>query len=249
MIKLPIHIKPKYYSTNGVTPVVPEKSYANADLQKLEIIKENKGKAGIYRWMNLINGKSYVGSSADLGKRLRNYFNLDYLELAIQKNQSLIYRSVLKSGYSSFSLEILEYCSPEKCLEREQYYLDLLKPEYNLLKTAGSSLGFKHSADSQIFSHLKCLNSSAKHQEHLKRLNLSPEHQEHLKRIQLQRSTSVVVLDMLNNEKTVYTSIREAARAIGVTHNSIYQAFKSKPGESSVFVKKKRYQVTKFSTE
>jgi hypothetical protein len=39
----------RYYSTNGVTPVVPEKSYANTDLQKLEIIKENKGKAGIYR--------------------------------------------------------------------------------------------------------------------------------------------------------------------------------------------------------
>jgi hypothetical protein len=38
--------------------------------------------------MNLINGKSYVGSSADLGKRLINYFNLDYLELAIQKNQT-----------------------------------------------------------------------------------------------------------------------------------------------------------------
>jgi hypothetical protein len=54
---------------------------------------------------------------------------------------------------------------------------------------------------------------------------------------------------MLNNEKTVYTSIREAARAIGVAHNNISQAFKSKPGESSVFVKKKRYQVTKFSTE
>jgi hypothetical protein len=30
-------------------------------------------------------------------------------------------------------------------LSREQYYLDLLKPEYNILKIAGSSLGYKHS--------------------------------------------------------------------------------------------------------
>jgi hypothetical protein len=34
-------------------------------------------------------------------------------------------------------------------LEREQYYLDLLKPEYNILKVAGSSLGFKHSEESR----------------------------------------------------------------------------------------------------
>lgn len=30
------------------------------------------------------------------------------------------------------------------CVEREQYYIDLFDPEYNILKTAGSSLGFKH---------------------------------------------------------------------------------------------------------
>ena len=32
-----------------------------------------------------------------------------------------------------------------KILQRELYYLDLLQPEYNILKIAGSSLGFKHS--------------------------------------------------------------------------------------------------------
>jgi hypothetical protein len=40
--------------------------------------------------------------------------------------------------------EILEYCEPSKVLEREQYYIDLLKPEYNILKTAG--LGNTHSS-------------------------------------------------------------------------------------------------------
>jgi group I intron endonuclease len=64
-------------------------------------------------------------------------------------NKSMIYRSLLKNGYSKFSLEILEYCHAEKCLEREQYYLYLIKPEYNILKKAGSSLGFKHSAETK----------------------------------------------------------------------------------------------------
>ncbi|KAF3937050.1 hypothetical protein ABW19_dt0203323 [Dactylella cylindrospora] len=56
----------------------------------------------------------------------------------------LINKALIKYGYSQFSLEILEYCKPKECLEREQYYIDFLKPEYNILKVAGSLLGFKH---------------------------------------------------------------------------------------------------------
>jgi group I intron endonuclease len=61
----------------------------------------------------------------------------------------VIYKALLKYGYANFSLEILEYCEPSKCVEREQYYLDLLKPEYNILPTAGSSFGFRHSEESK----------------------------------------------------------------------------------------------------
>ena len=57
----------------------------------------------------------------------------------------LINRALLKEGYSSFSLYILEYCDKNNVVKREQYYIDLLNPEYNILKIAGSSLGFKHS--------------------------------------------------------------------------------------------------------
>lgn len=51
---------------------------------------------------------------------------------------------MLKYGYSSFSLEILEYCESSELINREQYYLGLLNPEYNILQEAGSRLGFKH---------------------------------------------------------------------------------------------------------
>jgi hypothetical protein len=34
--------------------------------------------------------------------------------------------------------EILEYCPKAKLLEREQFYLDLLVPDYNILKYAYS---------------------------------------------------------------------------------------------------------------
>src|ERR1700712_3130180 len=55
--------------------------------------------------------------------------------------------ALLKYGYSNFSLIILEYCDLENCTEREQHYISLLEPEYNILKTAGSLLGYKHTKE------------------------------------------------------------------------------------------------------
>ncbi len=66
-----------------------------------------------------------------------------------------ICKALLKYRYNAFKLEILEYCSLENLLEREQYYIDKYNPEYNILKFAGSSLGFKHSeATKEIMSKL-----------------------------------------------------------------------------------------------
>jgi group I intron endonuclease len=86
---------------------------------------------------------------------LKDYFSIYYLEKEIKRRKSKIYSSLLKYGYSSFKLEILEYCEPSEAVPREQYYLDLLKPEYNILKTAGSLLGFRHS--SETIAKLKAL--------------------------------------------------------------------------------------------
>lgn len=58
-----------------------------------------------------------------------------------------IYKALLKYGHSGFTLEILEYCEPDQLIAKEQGYIDLLKPEYNLNPIAGSSLGYKHSAE------------------------------------------------------------------------------------------------------
>ena len=43
----------------------------------------------------------------------------------------------------------MEYCAPENTIEREQYYLTSLKPKYNILKVAGSLLGYKHSEETK----------------------------------------------------------------------------------------------------
>lgn len=50
------------------------------------------------------------------------------------KGSIVIYRALLKYGHSSFSLDILEYCESSVLIVREQYYINLLKPEYNIKK-------------------------------------------------------------------------------------------------------------------
>lgn len=55
-----------------------------------------------------------------------------------------ICKALLKYGYSNFSISILEYYDSNNRLVREQYYIDLLQPEYNILKKAGSSVGYLH---------------------------------------------------------------------------------------------------------
>ena len=62
----------------------------------------------------------------------------------------LINKALLKYGFDSFLLEILEYCEESVIIEREQYYLDSLMAEYNILKIAGSLKDFKHSEETKL---------------------------------------------------------------------------------------------------
>nr|QID02856.1 GIY-YIG endonuclease [Orbilia oligospora] len=77
-----------------------------------------------------------------------------------------IYKAILKHGHSKFSVEILEYCDSDCLIKKEQYYLDLLKPEYNTLKIAGSPLGYKHTEEA--IEKLKKLGTGRKHSEEAK---------------------------------------------------------------------------------
>lgn len=128
---------------NEALSVTPLFVYDNIEDKKAEIWRDNKGKSGVYRWINTVTGSSCVGSSTGLNRRITCYLDTNYLKT--YKHKSVIYSGILKYGLSVFRLEILEHCSKEKVTLREQFYLDTLKPTYNILKFAGFSLGFKHS--------------------------------------------------------------------------------------------------------
>lgn len=134
------------------------KVYLNADIDKLEIIKDNKGKAGVYLWTHSISGATYVGSSIDISKRLNSYYSLSYLT---RRKKSYICNALALHGYSAFSFTILEYIEltdlskdqiKNYILEREQYYIDELVPEYNVLRIAGSSLGYRHKEEDKLYA-------------------------------------------------------------------------------------------------
>lgn len=210
----------RYYSTNSLAVTAssyPVKIYMNADLDKVIILKENKGKCGVYRWTNLTNGNSYIGSSVNLERRLKGYFSIYFLQSVIKKGKSVINSALLKYGYSKFTLEILEYCDFSEAVSREQYYLDLLKPEYNILFTAGLWLGSKHSEKAKAkMSAAKKGNQNATGGKGRKRAEGagSP-------------SVPVEVFDQEIGMKTIYPSISGVGKALGVPSGSIRMYFTS----------------------
>lgn len=96
------------------------------NINKIEIKLQRK--SGIYLFTNLVNGKRYVGSSSDIYKRLHDHKSL----LKNNKAHNSHFQSAWnKYGEESFIFGILEYCDEKIRFDREQYYIDTLKPEYN----------------------------------------------------------------------------------------------------------------------
>lgn len=89
----------------------------------------------------------------------------------------------MKYGHSSFSLTILEYCGKSELNEREQYYLDNLEPDYNILKIASSFLGYTptEEAKAKISKALKGINRSEETKELIRKKALDRKHSEDTK--------------------------------------------------------------------
>lgn len=221
-------VDPAFNPFNYLQATLPVVIYSNFYEDEVRLKKENKNKGGVYHIINTLNNKSYVGSSANLQRRFREYFNLSRLTSGVEKDRA-ISRALIKYGYASFRLEILEYCKKEECLSREQYYIDLFKPEYNILLKAGSPLGFKKSYE-QVFkvSGKNHFNYGKNQSEALKesiRQAISGDknyfygqtHTDASKTkmsLANQKRVSIVVNDRELNKETIYDSKLAAARAL-----------------------------------
>ena len=117
---------------------------------------ENRKRTVIYQWINLINGKIYIGSAWNGSTRL-----LSYWAPSVLNRNFPIYNSLLKYGHNNFMLIILEdlgatgSVTKKYMLEREQYYINILFSKYkdqklNISPSAGTTLGFKHTNDFKL---------------------------------------------------------------------------------------------------
>ncbi len=183
--------------------------YDDADKDKLNILADNRNKIGIYRWINKINGNTYIGSSVNISVRMYTYYSLR----SLAKSNRLIDRALLKYGFSNFAMEILEYTYKNNVLEKEQYYMDLFKPQYNIVETAGSTLGYKHTQES-----LEKMRDFILSDEVRDRKALSTENATAARRI------SIVVENIKTKVKQEYFSLTEAGYALGVSKSSVSQA-------------------------
>ena len=159
----------------------------------------------------------------------------------------LINKALLKYGYGNFSLEILEYCEPKDLISREQYYLDLIKPEYNILKIAGSSLGYRHTEETFIkFSqrtneHRKGITFSQSEETKAKisKARTGLKHSEEtIAKMIGKKGKKVAVTNLITQEVTEYVSMNQAAIALNTSLDTIRKHVKNKK------VVKKIYQIS-----
>jgi hypothetical protein len=133
--------------------------YNLAETTPKQLAKIVQGNAGVYMWTNNVNGKTYVGSSIDLARRLLEYTNPARLERGLARGESIIYKAILKYGYTAFSFQVLEVVETDPSLSKsdnnkrlqkaEQVHIDLIKPVYNILANAGSNRGHKLSDETR----------------------------------------------------------------------------------------------------
>ena len=102
--------------------------------------------SGIYKIANKVTGDFYIGSAVDINKRWNQHkFLLKKQKHYNYKLQNLYYNN----GLDILLFEIVEHIDKKDLIVREQYYLDILEPTYNIRKIAKSNLGLKLSKETK----------------------------------------------------------------------------------------------------
>lgn len=171
------------------------------------------GIAGIYFIKCLKNSKMYVGSSVNLITRLechRSELRGNY------HGNRLLQRAYNKYGEESFIVGILEKVEDrDKLLELEQYYIDKIKPEFNLCFDVR-----RHSFTEE--SRKKLSNTRKKL---FKEGKITPSRQKAVKQY-----------DLVGNFIKEYQSISQAARETGIKDATIYKCAKYEHKQGKGFI-------------
>ena len=89
---------------------------------------------GIYRITNIITGDFYIGSSKDIKRRWREHKTPSAWK---RFPNNPLYKDMKKYGLNNFVFEILEEVEIEQLKEKEQEFIETLKPTYNSCNAKG----------------------------------------------------------------------------------------------------------------
>jgi len=202
-------------------------------IDKNVIIRPLLQKAAIYSYKLCIDEKEkfYVGSTINIVQRFRQHKYRAEIHLKESKYNSVFYNHVAKYGWDNFRFGIIEYVDIELnknwqdkkniLLSIEQKYLDLLSPELNINKVAGSMLGFKRIEKNKLrfdLIHEDKLYIKSKHI-----LSIKPSvSRETILKLKLHNKNITVSIYNKNNELIKeFDRIKMAAEFVGLSPSSV----------------------------
>ena len=191
-------------------------------------------KAGIYRFVNTVTGDCYIGSSSDLNRRRLQHLN------SLRKNKHHSYRfqeAWNDYGETQFDYEVLEELEitenlKDQLFDREQYWINIIEPEYNILPAAGSTLGYHHTEETKrkISETTTGVKKSVEHSRHIsegqKGKILTEEHKKKLSQAAKNRK-SMSHYSIISIDGVIYNSLKEATEKTGIKYNTIQKRLKN----------------------
>lgn len=163
---------------------------------------------GVYKITCKINNKSYIGSSINIITRLSNHMNRETRKYP----HHIFYKDVIKYKYNNFTFEVLEECTADKLLEREQYWYDKLKPEYNIIRPNKCSFNDPIVKD-MARKNYKLNNANEK----LRTLYHTEKYNKIFTDIQAHRMKSVKATSVITKKNKLFKSLSDGARWITET--------------------------------
>ena len=236
------YINKNFYSTSSIENnsknLKPVKVYDSLKDDRIQILKDQKDKSGVYFLINNINGHTYVGSSINIASRMRNYLNNAFLKSKQNSNMPIV-KALLKYDQSNFSLWILEYADYSTLTIRETFYITLIMPYYNVLKQGYSSLGYKHTEETKNL--LSKLAKNRIHSDETKTLiakalvgennpfyNKNHSTETKIRLIEANSAYPVYIFNSFKELLVIFPSVKTLARLIKSNHSTLVNIIKNK---------------------
>ena len=110
---------------------------------------------GIYKIINTVTKDFYIGSSKNIKRRLIKHKCPSTWKRC---TNNPMYLDMKKYGVNKFELQILEEVESDSLKEKEQQFIELLKPTYNSNRANGLDVDKRKEYKKEYYNQLCCYN-------------------------------------------------------------------------------------------